>query len=71
MNQILVSGLLLLFVYGCVAPPVTEQKKKKHDKGSAEDNEIEEQVCILLQNDSMSQVISHLLPLVFSSVFMF
>ncbi len=45
MRPLLTCGLLFLFVYGCVAPPVTEQKKKqKHDKESAENNEIEEQV---------------------------
>ncbi|CAL8119902.1 unnamed protein product [Orchesella dallaii] len=43
MRATLVCGLLFLFIYGCVAPPVTEQKKKKHDKENAEDNEIEEQ----------------------------
>lgn len=41
--KILVGFILCLYIYGCVAPPVNEKKKKK-DKEHGETNEIDQQV---------------------------
>jgi len=45
--KVLISCLLIVFITGCVAPPVTEKKKDKKDK-EVETNEIDQPVRELL-----------------------
>ncbi|XP_021953849.1 nucleobindin-2 isoform X2 [Folsomia candida] len=55
--KILVGFILCLYIYGCVAPPVNEKKKKK-DKEHGETNEIDQQVFDVEYKRYLQEVVS-------------